>query len=255
MKHESLRYFVTLSALCAIVFVLGLTPLGIIPIGIINVTILCIPVIIGTLLFGYKGGLILGACFGLASTLRAFGIPTPPSALVATLMAENPLYVILMSMLPRLCVPLSAFGAYKLISRAGKSDGSRCPQTLLHTIAGSTLFIILFPLVFIALYAFSLVPFAVVLAAFVSFMGFELIFAGAGENTVLIICSVAGSLTNTVLYLGLMLLFYTLSGLGGSKILALIKDTGIIGGGLEAMAAAILIPPIVKALKAAKLGF
>ena len=255
MNHNSLRHFVTLSALSAIVFVLGLTPLGIIPIGFINVTILCIPVIIGTVLMGVKGGLVLGACFGLSSTLRAFGIPTPPSSLVAALMAENPLYVILMSMLPRLCVPLAALAAYNLLSRTGTAEKNTCSQTLLHTIAGSTLFIILFPLVFIALYAFSLVPFSVVLAAFISFIGFELIFAGTDENTVLIISSAAGSVTNTVLYLGLMLLFYTLSGLGGSEILALIKGTGIIAGGLEAMAAAILVPPIVKALKAAKLGF
>lgn len=255
MNHNSLRHFVTLSALCAIVFVLGLTPLGIIPIGFINVTILCIPVIIGTILMGLKGGLILGACFGLSSTLRAFGIPTPPSALVASLMAENPLYVILMSMLPRLCVPLAASAAYNLLSRLGANRKKPCPQTPLHAVAGSTLFIILFPLMFIALYAFDLVPFAIVLAAFISFVGFELVFAGADENTALIICPAVGSITNTVLYLGLMLLFYTLSGLGSSEILALIKGTGIIAGGLEAMAAAILVPPIVKALKAAKLGF
>lgn len=252
MNHQSLRYFVTLSALCAIVIVLGLTPLGIIPIGFINVTILCIPVIIGTVLMGIKGGLVLGACFGLSSTLRAFGIPTPPSALVASLMAENPLYVIVMSMVPRLMVPLIAFAVYKGMARAEKR---KTADTVFNRAADSTLFILLFPLVFIALYAFKLVPFAVVLAAFIAFVGFELIFAGRGENTALIICSAAGSLTNTVLYLGLMLLFYRITGLGGEKILALIKGTGIIGGGLEAMAAAVLVPPIVKALKAAGLGF
>ena len=44
----------------ALVVLLGLTPLGLIPLGFINVTILHIPVIIGALALGLKGGLILG---------------------------------------------------------------------------------------------------------------------------------------------------------------------------------------------------
>ena len=99
----------TLTALfIALVVLLGLTPLGLIPLGFINVTILHIPVIIGALVLGLKGGLILGCAFGLVSTLRAFGIPLPASALVSNLMAESPLLVVVMSMLP----PPAAFAIY-----------------------------------------------------------------------------------------------------------------------------------------------
>lgn len=62
------------------------------------------------------------------------------------------------------------------------------------------------------------------------------------------IAAAAGSLTNTVFYLGLMLLFYILCGINSDKVLALIGGTGLIAGSCEAAAAAILCPPILSAL-------
>ena len=61
--------------------------------------------------------------------------------------------------------------------------------------------------------------------------------------------AVAGSLSNTVLYLGLMLLFYILEGIEYSGLLALIGGTGLIAGGCEAVAAAVIATPIVMALR------
>lgn len=58
----------------------------------------------------------------------------------------------------------------------------------------------------------------------------------------------AGSLTNTVLYLGLMLLFYVLVGIDAGPVLGIIGGTGLIAGGSEAAAAAILVTPITIAL-------
>lgn len=58
----------------------------------------------------------------------------------------------------------------------------------------------------------------------------------------------AGSLTNTILYLGLMLLFYTLTGLDSSSILTVIGGTGLIAGGCEAAAAVIISVPVAVAL-------
>ena len=62
------------------------------------------------------------------------------------------------------------------------------------------------------------------------------------------VAAACGSVTNTVLYLGLMLLFYVLCGIDNSKVLTTI---GIVAGGagpLEALAAAIITPPILTAL-------
>lgn len=61
--------------------------------------------------------------------------------------------------------------------------------------------------------------------------------------------AIAGSLTNTVLYLGLMLLFYALTGLDNAKLLAVIGGAGLIAGGLEASAAAIIGTPVMLALE------
>ena len=61
--------------------------------------------------------------------------------------------------------------------------------------------------------------------------------------------AVAGSLTNTVFYLGLMFLFYVLTGLDVQKVALLIGGTGLIAGTSEAVVAALLVPPIVLALK------
>lgn len=62
------------------------------------------------------------------------------------------------------------------------------------------------------------------------------------------LAAVLGSLTNTVFYLGLMLLFYTMVGLDSTGLLAVIGGTGLIGGGSEAVVAAILTTPITMAL-------
>lgn len=174
----------------ALTLLLGLTPAGLIPLGFINVTILCVPVIVGTLLLGFKRGLILGACFGIASTLSMFGMSmTPPSALASALAAKSPLLAILMCMAPRMMIPVSVSAVYKLFTR-GKGRSVKA------------------------------VPFA----------------------------AVAGSLTNTILYLGMMLWFYILVGLDASGILTLITGTALIAGGSEAVVAAVISGAVLFAI-------
>ena len=185
MKNRITLYRMTAAALLmALVFVLGMTPLGLIPLGFINVTILCVPVITGALVLGARSGLLLGLCFGTASTLSMLGISlTPPSA---------PACALIMCYAPRLLEPMAALGVYKLL--------------------------------------------------------------GKHEKIALPIAAAAGSLTNTVLYLGLMLLFYAMNGLDSARILGLIAGTGLIGGGCEAIAAALIVTPAVLALRKTKIG-
>lgn len=57
-----------------------------------------------------------------------------------------------------------------------------------------------------------------------------------------------GSLTNTVFYLGLMLLFYVICGIDSTKVLALIGGTGLIAGTAEAVVAAVIATPVLAAL-------
>ena len=59
----------------------------------------------------------------------------------------------------------------------------------------------------------------------------------------------AGSLCNTVFYLGLMLLFYIILGLDNKSVLAVIGGTGLIGGGCEAIAAVLIVTPVTLAIQ------
>lgn len=77
-------------------------------------------------------------------------------------------------------------------------------------------------------------------------------FAPRSEKLGYVAGSIAGSLTNTVLYLGLMFLFYLLTGLDAGKVALLIGGTGLIAGSAEAAVAAILVPPIVVAIRKLK---
>ena len=184
MKRKQLTHMVLLALFSAMIVLLGSTPLGLIPLGFINVTILCVPVIIGALLLGWRSGLILGLAFGLISVFSAF---TKPSALVSTLMGASPVLMIIMSVLPRLLVPLVACGLYRLLEKRTKAASA--------------------------------------------------------------VAAVCGSLTNTVFYLGLMLLFYVMMGIEYANLLALIGGTGLIAGAAEAVAAAVISTPVVVALR------
>ena len=59
----------------------------------------------------------------------------------------------------------------------------------------------------------------------------------------------AGSLCNTVFYLGLMLLFYILCGLNNSSVLAAIGGTGLIAGASEAIVAVLIVTPVTLAIR------
>lgn len=72
---------------------------------------------------------------------------------------------------------------------------------------------------------------------------------GRNPRVALPFAAAAGSLTNTVLYLGLMLLFYVMMGIEYANLLALIGGTGLIAGAAEAVAAAVITTPVVVALR------
>lgn len=188
MERKKLRDFVLLALFVGLIVLLGFTPLGLIPLGFINVTILCVPVIVGALYMGWKNGLLLGLAFGLTSFISAL---MKPSTLVSTLMGASPVLVALMSILPRLLVPMVAYGVYTRL---------RSKQ----------------------------------------------------ESLAVGVAAVCGSLTNTIFYLGLMLLFYVLCGIDTASVLSLIGGTALIAGTCEAIAAAVLCTPILMVLRRIK---
>ncbi len=189
-NRKRLMNLVLLALFAGLIFLMGQTSLGLIPLGFCNVTLLVIPVAVGTIHMGWKNGLVLGAAFAATSLISAF---LRPSALVATLMGASPALAIIMTVIPRLCIPLMIAGVFRV---AEKLPFARGRETLPAAIAAA-----------------------------------------------------CGSLTNTVLYLGLMLLFYMACGIDNATVLTTIAAVAGGAGPLEAVAAAIITPPIVLALK------
>lgn len=107
LSRDQIRRLSITGMLTAIIILLAFTNLGLIPIGAIAITTIHLPVIIGLLAEGPVVGLILAFVFGACTLLRAVISPSG---------AFDPFFINpLVSMLPRLLIPLGAWGAYRLI--------------------------------------------------------------------------------------------------------------------------------------------
>ena len=190
MKNkQQILYLVTLSLLAALTILLGFTPIGMLNLGFIYISILSLPVIIGTLTLGLRGGLVLGLCFGTVSFIKALNAP---STLVAPLLSKSILYVILLCYVPRAMIPVTLTLSGRWLKRVN-------------------------------------------------------------EKTALLIRAVIGSMTNTILYMGGMLLLYILSGTDAAALLATLAGV-VFGAGLaEAAVCALLSYPIIRGLQKARL--
>lgn len=62
------------------------------------------------------------------------------------------------------------------------------------------------------------------------------------------LAAAAGSLTNTVFYLGLMLLSYVICGINNAAVLSVVGGVGALNGSLECIAAVVVCVPVVAAL-------
>ncbi len=112
------RRMVIVAMLAAVTILLTFTPVGMIqlPPPLPAVTLVHIPVILGALTEGPLVGVAVGLVFGLCSLIRAWG-----SGVVGlTLFFRNPL----VSVLPRMIIPLTAWGAYVLWNRLVKRKGA-----------------------------------------------------------------------------------------------------------------------------------
>ncbi len=269
MTHEKTLQLALLGVFAALVVLLGLTPLGLIPLGFINVTILCVPVIIGTLSLGWKSGLVLGFSFGAVSFYSAL---VKPSALVSTLMSSSPVLTAVMTFIPRLCIPLVAWMVYRFMTKKTEEKAEKSAMiifgTLIATLCGLVIVLVLYfggllripaadevssynwsknnVLLIMGCIVLCTMACGVVISLFLSSKGFHGFIVRHAPAAVAAVC---GSLTNTVLYLGMMLLFYVLLGIDTGAVLGLIGGTALIAGLSEAAVAAILVPPILQAVK------
>jgi len=82
-----------------------------------------------------------------------------------------------------------------------------------------------------------------------SYLTYKIAARGKEKNIkALPVAAAVGSLTNTIFFLGLMLLFYVLLGLDSAAVLGIIGGTGLIAGSLEAVANAVVSTAVLSAL-------
>ena len=102
-----------LGMLSALIVIMTFVPyIGYISIGALSITLLHIPLIIGACVLGIKGGLVLGAVWGITCIIKA---ATSPVAITDPLFT-NPL----VSLLPRLLAGLVAGLVFEFVSKKFK---------------------------------------------------------------------------------------------------------------------------------------
>ncbi|MFL2028869.1 ECF transporter S component [Loigolactobacillus zhaoyuanensis] len=113
----------TLTAiLLALLFLLYLTPLGFLQLGPFAITTLHIPVIVGSIILGYKRGAFLGLVFGLLSLYRSTVIMTPTSFVFSPFVpvpgtGHGNALAIVVSILPRVLVGITPALVFALLRK------------------------------------------------------------------------------------------------------------------------------------------
>ena len=82
-----------------------------------------------------------------------------------------------------------------------------------------------------------------------AYLVYRLLEGGRMDRAAVPAAAVVGSLTNTVFYLGLMLLFYAFTGIDSAPVMGVITGTGLIAGAGEAIANALVSTAVIAALK------
>ena len=86
-KRSSTLYMVELAMMIAIILLMSFTPLGYLRTPGLSITLLTIPVAVGAIILGPKGGAVCGLAFGATSFYMAV---TGSSAFAAALFNINP---------------------------------------------------------------------------------------------------------------------------------------------------------------------
>ena len=91
------RYMVQLSLMVAIIFIMAFTPLGYFRTPGLSITFLTVPVAVGAIILGPKGGAICGLTFGITSFIQCFS----GGAFGAMLLGINPVGTAFTCIVPR----------------------------------------------------------------------------------------------------------------------------------------------------------
>ena len=117
---------VKLALFSGIIVVLSLTPLGYIPLGVIKATTIHIPVILGSILLGWKSGAVLGGLFGLTSFMVNTITPNLTSFVFTPFYslgdAHGNFWSLVICFVPRILVGVVPYFVYQGIRKLSKRD-------------------------------------------------------------------------------------------------------------------------------------
>ena len=114
---------VKLALFAGIIVVLAMTPLGYLPLGVLRPTTIHIPVILGSILLGWKKGAALGGLFGLTSLLVNTFTPNPTSFVFSPFYSLGETggngWSLVICFVPRILVGVAPYFVYKGQHAAG----------------------------------------------------------------------------------------------------------------------------------------
>ena len=119
MKKLSIRNFVVLALLIAILLLMSMTPLGYLNVGPLAITLNVVPLAVAAVALGPAGGLICGCVFGLTSFLQCLGIGGS-SAMGVMLFSINPFLAFVQRFVPRALDGLLLGWIYRGLSKKAK---------------------------------------------------------------------------------------------------------------------------------------
>ena len=119
MKKLSIRNFVVLALLIAILLLMSMTPLGYLNIGPLAITLNVVPLAVAAVALGPVGGLICGCVFGLTSFLQCLGVDGS-SAMGVMLFSINPFLAFVQRFVPRALDGLLLGWIYRGLSKKAK---------------------------------------------------------------------------------------------------------------------------------------
>lgn len=195
-NKEKTRRLVVTAMLGAITMVLGLTPLGFIPLGFINITTMHIPVIIGAILEGPLVGGIVGLLFGLFSIVNAILRPTPISFIFL-----NPL----VSVFPRIMIGVVTAYVYKGL-KSKNNELVRKITMIIWILVSIFLLSLLYNNILENKKTYQII--LPILFLLISGFMLYLTITHKDNNFAVVISSFLGSMTNSIIVLGLIYLLY-----------------------------------------------
>ncbi|SFO49371.1 Uncharacterized membrane protein [Pseudobutyrivibrio sp. JW11] len=269
-SRNSKTYELVLTALfTAIIVVMASTPLGFIPLVVINATTLHIPVIIGSLFLGPKKGAFLGGVFGLSSFIKS---SIAPAASAASAFIFSPVAALTMlphdsvgaallivfkstfiAIVPRILIGVVPYFVYVGIKKAISSDKKAVVGSIINAVVsfilGFGVFAFFNKMISEGVLGMSVSVARVIgiVVGIAAFAGIEYLFMNKDAKALgFITAGIAGAMTNTLLVMGSIYLFYKvpyaeLLQIDPDALMAVIAGVISFNGVIEAIVGAVIV--------------